>query len=176
MTSAFSWQNSISLCPASFFTPTPNLPVTPGISGLPTCAFQSPIMKRTSFVDVISRGSYRSSYNHSTSAFQCYWSGNGLRLLWYWIICLPWKRTEIILLFLRLYPDTVLQTFLLTMINVLLNTGVFKCTWIMVIQVYAPTSNAEEAEVKQFYEDLQDLLEITPKKLSFSSLGIRMQK
>ena len=35
---------------------------------------------------------------------------------------------------------------------------------IMVIQVYAPTRNAEEAEVEQFYEDLQDLLELTPKK------------
>ena len=34
----------------------------------------------------------------------------------------------------------------------------------MVIQVYAPTSNAEEAEVEQFYEELQDLLELTPKK------------
>ena len=34
----------------------------------------------------------------------------------------------------------------------------------MVIQVYAPTSNVEEAEVGQFYEDLQDLLELTPKK------------
>ena len=34
----------------------------------------------------------------------------------------------------------------------------------MVIQVYAPTSNAEEAEVEQFYEDLQDLLELTPQK------------
>ena len=34
----------------------------------------------------------------------------------------------------------------------------------MVIQVFAPTSNAEEAEVEQFYEDLQDLLELTPKK------------
>ena len=33
-----------------------------------------------------------------------------------------------------------------------------------VIQVYAPTSNAEETEVEQFYEDLQDLLELTPKK------------
>ena len=33
-----------------------------------------------------------------------------------------------------------------------------------VIQVYAPTSNAEEAEVEQFYEDLQDLLKLTPKK------------
>ena len=34
----------------------------------------------------------------------------------------------------------------------------------MVIQAYAPTSNAEEAEVEQFYEDLKDLLELTPKK------------
>ena len=39
---------------------------------------------------------------------------------------------------------------------------------ITVIQVYAPTSNAEEAEVEQFYEDLQGLLELTPKKMSFS--------
>ena len=35
---------------------------------------------------------------------------------------------------------------------------------ITVTQVYAPTSNAEEAEVERFYEDLQDLLELTPKK------------
>ena len=35
---------------------------------------------------------------------------------------------------------------------------------IMVIQVYALTSKAEKAEVEQFYEDLQDLLELTPKK------------
>ena len=35
---------------------------------------------------------------------------------------------------------------------------------ITVIQVYDPTSNAEEAEVEQFYEDLQDLLKLTPKK------------
>ena len=34
---------------------------------------------------------------------------------------------------------------------------------ITAIQVYVPTSNAEEAEVEQFYEDLQDLLELTPK-------------
>ena len=39
---------------------------------------------------------------------------------------------------------------------------------ITVIQVYAPTSNAEKAEVERFYEDLQDLLELTPKKISFS--------
>ena len=35
---------------------------------------------------------------------------------------------------------------------------------ITVIQVYAPTSNAEEAEVERFYKDLQDLLELTPQK------------
>ena len=35
---------------------------------------------------------------------------------------------------------------------------------IRVIQVYAPASNAEETEVERFYEDLQDLLELTPKK------------
>ena len=35
---------------------------------------------------------------------------------------------------------------------------------ITVIQAYAPTSNTEEAEVEQFYKDIQDLLELTPKK------------
>ena len=39
---------------------------------------------------------------------------------------------------------------------------------ITVIQAYALTSNNEEAKVEQFYEDLQDLLELTPKKMSFS--------
>ena len=42
---------------------------------------------------------------------------------------------------------------------------------IMVIHVYAPTSNAEEAEVKWFYEDLQDLLELTPKKEVLFMIG-----
>ena len=44
---------------------------------------------------------------------------------------------------------------------------------ITVIQVYAPTSNAEEAEVERFYEDLQDLLELTPKiRCSFHYRGL----
>ena len=47
------------------------------------------------------------------------------------------------------------------MISVCFQGKPFKIT---VIQVYAPTSNTEEAEVEQFYEDLQDLLELTPKK------------
>ena len=47
------------------------------------------------------------------------------------------------------------------MISVHLQGKPFNVT---IIQVYAPTSNAEEAEVEPFYDDLQDLLELTPKK------------
>ena len=47
------------------------------------------------------------------------------------------------------------------MVSVLFQGKPFNIT---VIQVYAPTSNAEEAEVQWFYEDLQDLLDLTPKK------------
>ena len=43
---------------------------------------------------------------------------------------------------------------------------------IMVIEVYAPTSNAEEAEVEWFYVDLQDLLELTPKKVVLFIIGV----
>ena len=43
---------------------------------------------------------------------------------------------------------------------------------ITVIQVYAPTSNAEKAEVEHFYEDLQDLLELTPKRCPFHYRGL----
>ena len=49
MIGVVSWQNSVSLWPALFCTPRPNLPVTWGISWLPTFSFQSPMMKRTSF-------------------------------------------------------------------------------------------------------------------------------
>ena len=51
------------------------------------------------------------------------------------------------------------------MISVLSQGKPFNIT---VIQVCAPTSNAEEAEVEWFYEDLQDLLELAPKKMSSS--------
>ena len=47
------------------------------------------------------------------------------------------------------------------MISVRLQGKPFNIT---IIQVYAPTSKAEEAEVERFYEDLQELLELTPKK------------
>ena len=51
------------------------------------------------------------------------------------------------------------------MISVCLQGKPFNIT---VIQIYAPTSNAEEIEAERFYEDLQDLLELTPKKYVFS--------
>ena len=54
------------------------------------------------------------------------------------------------------------------MISVRLQGKPFNIT---VIQVYAPTSNPEETEVEQFYEDLQDLSELTPKKDVFSIIG-----
>ena len=47
---------------------------------------------------------------------------------------------------------------------------------IRAIQVYAPTSKAEEAEVEWFYEDLQDLLELTPQKDVIFIIGTGMKK
>ena len=54
------------------------------------------------------------------------------------------------------------------MISVRLQGKPFNIT---VIQVYTPTSNAEEAEAERFYEDLQDLLELTPKKDALFIIG-----
>ena len=53
----------------------------------------------------------------------------------------------------------------MTVISVHFQAKLFSIT---VIQVYAQSSNAEEGEVEWFYEDLQDLLELTPQKMSFS--------
>ena len=86
LTSVFSWQNSVSLCPASFCIPRPNLLVTPGISWLPTFAFPSSIMKRTSFGVLILEGLV--GLQRTVQLLQHYWSGNRLRLLWYWMVCL----------------------------------------------------------------------------------------
>ena len=47
---------------------------------------------------------------------------------------------------------------------------------ITVIQVYAPTSNAEEAEVERFYENIQDVLELTPQKDVLFITGTGMQR
>ena len=103
MTSAFSWQNAISFYSASFCTPRPNLPVTLGVSCLPTFAFLSPIMKRTSLLGVNSGRSYRSSQNHSTSASA---------LL---VVAQTW--ITVILNGLRLHPNIVCWTLLLTLMG-----------------------------------------------------------
>ena len=60
----------------------PNLPVIPGVSWLPTFAFQSPIMKRTSFLGVSSTRTVQ------LQLLQCYWLAHRLGSLWYWIVCL----------------------------------------------------------------------------------------
>ena len=68
------------------------------------------------------------------------------------------------------YLDAVSKT---TMISVHFQGKLFN---IMVIPVYVLTSNAEEAEVEQFYEDLQDLLELTPKKCPFHYRGLECKR
>ena len=115
MISAFSWQNSISLCPASFRTPRPNLLVTPGVSLLPTFAFQSPVVKRTSFLAVSSKKSVGLHRTVQLQLLQHYCLRHRLGLLWYWMICL--ERTEIILSFLWLHPSTAFWTLLLSMMT-----------------------------------------------------------
>ena len=80
MTHAFFWQNSASLCPAfHFFTPRPNFPVMTGISSLPAFAFQSPMVKRTSFLVLDLEGLVGL---HRIIQLLClYWLGHRLGLL-----------------------------------------------------------------------------------------------
>ena len=87
MTSAFSWQNSISLCPASFRIPKPKLPVTLVVSWLPTFAFQSPITKRTFFCVLVLKG-LPALRTIQLQLLQCYLLRHRLGLLWYWMVCL----------------------------------------------------------------------------------------
>ena len=88
MTSVFSWQNFISLCPASFSIPRPNLPVTPGVSWLPTFSFQSPMMKQTSCLMLVLEGLVGLHRTIQLQLLQHYWLGHRLGLLWYWTVCL----------------------------------------------------------------------------------------
>ena len=78
---------TVSLCPASFCTPRPNLLVTPGTSWFPTFAFQYPMRKRTSLLVLVLEGLV-GPQNHSTSVSSNEWLGNRLGLLWYSMVCL----------------------------------------------------------------------------------------
>ena len=109
MTSAFSWQSSVSLCPASFCTPKPNLPVKSRY--LLTSYFCIPVSydEKDIFFDINSRRSYRSSQNRSISSSLALVVG---AQTWITVMLngLPWKQTEIILLVLKLHPNTAFQT------------------------------------------------------------------
>ena len=82
------YPNSVSLCPTSSCTPRPNLPVTPGISLLPTFAFQSPMMKSPSFLVLILEGLVGPHRTIQLQLLQHYWSGHRFGLLWYWMVYL----------------------------------------------------------------------------------------
>ena len=73
---------TLSLCPASFRIPRPNLSVTPGVSWLPIFASQSAIMKRTSFLGVSSKRSFSLHWTIQLQLLQRYWLGHRLGLLW----------------------------------------------------------------------------------------------
>ena len=87
MTSVFSWQKSISLFPASFCTPRPNLPFTPGVSWSPTFASQSLWWKRHLLLVLILEGFVSPHRTIQRQLLQCYWLGRRLGFLWYWMVC-----------------------------------------------------------------------------------------
>ena len=80
-------------------TPRPNLPVTPGVSWLPTFAFQSPIWKGHRFGGLVLKGLIGLHRTVQLQLLQHYFLGRRLGLLWYWMVCLGNK--QIILSFLR---------------------------------------------------------------------------
>ena len=113
MTSVFSWQNSVSLCLVSFCTLRPDLPVTPGISWLPTFAFQSPMMRRTPFCGVSLE--HLLGLHRIAQLLWHLWLGHKLGLLGCWMahlgnklrsFCPFWNCTQIF--------EIAFQTLLLT--------------------------------------------------------------
>ena len=99
MTSAFSWQNSVSFCPASFCTPRPNLLVSPVISWLPTFALLSPMMKRKSFLGVSSRSFVGLHRTVQLQLLWHQWLGHRFGLLWCWMVCLGNKLRSFLVVF-----------------------------------------------------------------------------
>ena len=88
MTSAFSWQNSINLCPASFHIPKSNLPVTSGVSWLPT-VHSNPLWRKVHLCWVlVLEGHVGLHRTIQLQLFQHDWSGYRLGWLWYWMVYL----------------------------------------------------------------------------------------
>ena len=93
MTSAFSWQNCVSLWPASFCTPRSNLPVTPGY--LLTTYFCIPVPyneKGIFYWVLVLEGVVGLHRTIQLQLLQPYWLGHSLGLLWYWMVCLGNKQ------------------------------------------------------------------------------------
>ena len=107
MTNAFSWQNSASLCPASFCTPRPNLPVTPKY--LLTSYFCIPVPYDEK--DILFGCQFQKVLQVFMEPVSFSFFGISGAQTWITVILngLPWKLTEIILSFLRLYPSTALS-------------------------------------------------------------------
>ena len=109
MTSVFSWQNSVSLCPALYS------------KAKFACYFRYlltsyfcllvPYNETTCFSMLVLKDLVVLHRPIQPQLLQYYYLGHRLGLLWYWNV--PWKWTEIILSFLRLHPRTAFQTFLL---------------------------------------------------------------
>ena len=92
MTNVFSWQNSVSLCPASFCTPRPNFPVTPGISWFPTLTFHPRRWKGICVCVCVCEWvleGHAGLQRTGRPQLHCpQWLGHRLGLLWCWMVCL----------------------------------------------------------------------------------------
>ena len=86
---AILWNSTFKWIYLSFYSLTL---VSPGISWLPTFAFQSPIIKRTSFLVLVLGGLVGLLRTIQLQLLQCYWFGHRLGLLWYWMVCLGYEQ------------------------------------------------------------------------------------
>ena len=117
MTSAFSWQNSISLCPASFSTPKATFVCYSRCYLTSYFCIPVPYNEKDIFWRCQFQKFCRPLQNHSTSASSALLVG---AQAWITVILngVPWKSTEIILSFLRLHPSTAFWALLLTMMAI----------------------------------------------------------
>ena len=179
MISVFSWQNSVSLCPASFCTPRPDLPVTPGITWLPS---KVQCCRKQYYVGT---WNVRSINQGKLELVQQEMARVNINILgiseFKWTEMGEFNSDDHYIYYCE--KESLRRNGVAIIVNKRIWNAVLGCNLkndrvifvhfqgkplnITVIQVYALTNNAEEAEVERFYEDLQDLLE-HPKKMSFS--------